>query len=192
MEDKELLTVREFAEAAGVTNKAIYQQIQGRLNDYVVIIDDTKYIKREALEKFYSKEDSRGQVKSSQESSQVDSRLEPKVSEEIKMLNRMLDILNQQLEDKQTIIEQQSKTIDSLNSRIESDGIRLDNMQKLLNQQQNIMLTDRKDDIKEIIAATKEDETVIKAAAAPVNADLEPVEAEKPKKKKFLGIFPIN
>lgn len=196
MEEKELLTVKEFAAAAEVSNKAIYQQIQGRLKDYVVILDNVKYIKREALEKFYRKEDSSSQVKSSQVSSQVDSSLESKASEEIKTLNRMLDILTRQLDDKQAIIEQQSKTIDSLNARIEADGKRLDNMQLLLNQQQNIMLTDRKEDIKEIIAASKgepiEEDTKESAAAAPVEVKKADSEAETPKKKKFLGIFPIK
>lgn len=50
----ELLTIKEFAEAAGVSKQAIYLQLESRLNPYLVQVENKKMLKREALEKFYS------------------------------------------------------------------------------------------------------------------------------------------
>jgi len=52
--NNELLTIKEFAEAAGVSKQAIYLQLESRLNPYLVQVENKKMLKKEALEKFYS------------------------------------------------------------------------------------------------------------------------------------------
>lgn len=49
-EEKELLTITEFAEARGVSTQTIYQQIKKGLKEFVVVIDGKKYINRKAFE----------------------------------------------------------------------------------------------------------------------------------------------
>lgn len=50
----ELLTIKEFAEAAGVSKQAIYFQLDSRLKPFLVQVENKKMLKKEALEKFYS------------------------------------------------------------------------------------------------------------------------------------------
>lgn len=71
IEDVIYYTVKEFAAAADISNKAVYQQLKTRLKDYSKNIDGITMISHEALERFYIGGQV-GQVKSSQ----VDSSLE--------------------------------------------------------------------------------------------------------------------
>lgn len=50
--DKEYLSVKDFATAAGVSKQAVYQRLNKGLEDYVKIIDDKKFIEKSALELF--------------------------------------------------------------------------------------------------------------------------------------------
>ena len=47
--DKELLSIKQFAEAVGQTQQAIYRQLNRRLKNYVVLESGKKYIKAEAV-----------------------------------------------------------------------------------------------------------------------------------------------
>ena len=47
--DKELLSIKQFAEAVGQTQQAIYQQLNKRLTSYVVLKNGKKYVKAEAV-----------------------------------------------------------------------------------------------------------------------------------------------
>ena len=53
-----LLTIKEFATAAGVSKQTIYNQLNGRLKPFVKVINDTKMLEKSALEEFYGCEDS--------------------------------------------------------------------------------------------------------------------------------------
>ena len=53
-----LLTIKEFATAAGVSKQTIYNQLNGRLKPFVKVINDTKMLEKSALEEFYRCEDS--------------------------------------------------------------------------------------------------------------------------------------
>ena len=46
MDQKEYLTIKEFADAAGVSKQAVYQRLTGTLKPYVSIKDGVKYLKR--------------------------------------------------------------------------------------------------------------------------------------------------
>ena len=52
MKDNEILTIKEFATAAGVSPQAVYQRLTKSLQPYVVEINGKKHLKREALELF--------------------------------------------------------------------------------------------------------------------------------------------
>ena len=106
-EERQYLTVKEFAEAAEVSNKAIYQQIQGRLKDYVKVENGIKVIDKAALKLFYGKPTddiqkemhSSDKVKLNQDSSQVESSLEQDTKEAINALKMLIEELKQDKED---------------------------------------------------------------------------------------------
>ncbi len=50
MNEKELLTITEYAQERGVSTQTIYQQIKKGLKKYVVVVEGKKYIHRKALE----------------------------------------------------------------------------------------------------------------------------------------------
>ena len=56
MDQKEYLTIKEFAEAAGVSKQAVYQRLTGALKPYVSIRDGIKYVNIKAL-KLYKGDD---------------------------------------------------------------------------------------------------------------------------------------
>ena len=65
--NKEYMTVKDFAEVAGVTRQTIYSQIdRGVLSDFVVEIDGAKMIDRDALSKFGSQKTVKRQSNDSQ------------------------------------------------------------------------------------------------------------------------------
>ena len=164
-----LLTIKEFAAAAGVSKQTIYNQLNGRLKPFVKVINDTKMLEKSALEEFYIEKDSQLDSQPIQpvESQPVDSQqtLEKSVLEEFyscedsqpvnQPVNRQLNeeineklirILEQQLETK-------DKQIEELNKRLAETLTKMANImeqqQILLSQQQKLTLIERQEDIKE-------------------------------------------
>ena len=98
MNEKKYITVKEFAAAAGVSNKAIYQQLSGRLKEYCIFENGKKMIDAKALELFYEGVQvghSNVQVKSSQ----LESSLESAHNAEIEALKMLVDELKQDKEE---------------------------------------------------------------------------------------------
>lgn len=160
-----LLTIKEFAAAAGVSKQTIYNQLNGRLKPFVKVINDTKMLEKSALEEFYRCEDSQLDSQPIQpvDSQPVDSQqtLEKSALEEFcccknsqpvnQPVNRQLNeeineklirILEQQLETK-------DKQIEELNKRLAELGKIMEQQQVLLDQQQKLTLIERQEDIKE-------------------------------------------
>jgi len=48
--DKEYISVKEFADAVGISDRYIYEQMEGKLSAFVVIVGETKMIRPEAVE----------------------------------------------------------------------------------------------------------------------------------------------
>lgn len=94
--DKVYLTVKEFAARADVSNKAIYQQVEGRLKPYCIEVNHQKMIDAAALDKFYgeNKTIQGGQVKLSE----VKSRLESEKEATIEALRMMIEELKKDKE----------------------------------------------------------------------------------------------
>ena len=53
MEKNDLLTIKEFAELAGVTRQTVYKQLNNRLNPYCQMVDNKKMLELRALEEVY-------------------------------------------------------------------------------------------------------------------------------------------
>ena len=58
MQEKDLLTVKEYAEAVGVSQQAVYQRLNKGLSSFVVEVKGQKFIKRQALEEAQGQKDS--------------------------------------------------------------------------------------------------------------------------------------
>ena len=94
-EEKKYLSIKEFAAAAGVSNKAIYQQLSGRLKEYCKVEHGVKMLDSEALQVFYA-DNIQGL---NQVSSQVESSLESQENNEVTALKMLIDELKQDKED---------------------------------------------------------------------------------------------
>lgn len=93
MKDNEILTIKEFATAAGVSSQAVYQRLTKSLQPYVVEINGKKHLKREALALFESAEQKAENKEVEQDSINLDKEL-------IKTLQATITILQGQLETK--------------------------------------------------------------------------------------------
>ena len=114
MDQKEYLTIKEFAEAAGVSKQAVYQRLTGALKPYVSIRDGIKYVNIKAL-KLYKGDDAVKKLKkNNQEESnsvQVDSMVE--------LLKRELDQKNKQIDELHKLLEQSQVNLSQAQYRLQ-------------------------------------------------------------------------
>lgn len=109
MTDKELLTVKEYSEIAGVTQQAVYKRLNKGLAKYVVEIEGQKFIKAEAVAKFNTKAEPKPKAP---EQPQVE---QPQPSD----VSKLLDTLNQTIELLQGQLAIKDSQIKDLNDRLE-------------------------------------------------------------------------
>ena len=117
IEELNYYTVKEFAAAAKISNKAVYQQLKTRLKEYSREIDGIMMISQEALDKFYSS-DSSSQVKVNQVDLKLERGYETQASDKyIAYLEQEIREIKEQLKDKdKTISEMQQQIINLSNS----------------------------------------------------------------------------
>ena len=97
MTDNELLTIKQFSEAAGVSQQAIYQRLNKSLQSYVVVIDNKKYLKREALSLFEQQEAKVENKAVEQDSFNIEQELFKALQDTIAMLQDQLKAKDQQI-----------------------------------------------------------------------------------------------
>lgn len=112
IEDEIYLTVKEFAAAAEISDKAVYQQLKTRLKEYSKTIDNMAMISERALRAFYNGNSS-CQVKSSQEPRILENNLENNSSERyITFLENEVKELKEQLRERdKALLELQQQVI---------------------------------------------------------------------------------
>ena len=117
MLDQDVLTIKEFASLANVSSQALYQRLNKSLQEYVVVIDNKKYLKREAL-RLFEREEAKEECKTAKaEDSSLDKDL-------LKTLQATIDILQGQLKAK-------DEQISELNARLK-EALELNKGQVLL------------------------------------------------------------
>lgn len=99
MQTNELLTVQQFADAAGISKQAVYKALNNKLKPFVQLVDGKKMIQRKALQKVY-------EVEVDQPSAQPNENLSKPMETLITMLQKELEEKNAQLEAKDRQIEQ--------------------------------------------------------------------------------------
>lgn len=122
MDDK-LLTIKEFAEAAGISKQAVYKQLDNKLTTFVVIVDNKKMLKQKALKEVYD-------IEVSTKSKPVEQQVNNQVENIFNQNQQLIDMLREELAEK-------NKQITELNARLEE-------AQRLINQQQQLQLANLK------------------------------------------------
>ena len=121
MENKELLTVSEFAEIIGISKQAVYKQLNNKLKPFVQRVENKTFINRKGLEVFQSTKLNNHSTNFQPTDNQVE---QPRETE----------FLIKQ-------IEEQNKTIEFQRAEIERLSKLLENQQVLLlNEQQKTTL----------------------------------------------------
>ena len=90
--DKEYLTIKEFAAAVGVSQQAIYKQLNNKLKPYLKVVENKKMLEKSALELF----------KKEEKINEVEQQL-------INMLQTELNAKNEQIERLQQALDQAQK-----------------------------------------------------------------------------------
>ena len=114
MDQNEYLSIKEFAEAAGVSKQAVYQRLTGALKPYVSIRDGIKYVNIKALELYKGDDAVKKLKKNNQEESniiQVDSMVE--------LLKRELDQKNKQIDELHKLLEQSQVNLSQAQYRLQ-------------------------------------------------------------------------
>lgn len=89
---KEYISIKEFAELAGVSQQAIYKQLNNKLKTYLKVVDGKKSLEKSALELFKKQENS----------STVEQQL-------INMLQTELNQKNEQIAQLQKLLDQEQQ-----------------------------------------------------------------------------------
>lgn len=140
MEEKDFLTVKEFANEAGISTQRVYQLLAKDLQSYCKVIGNTKYINISALERFTTKPI----CKDLQEDLPSDLQaLTKALQDQIDTLQKHNDLLTQQLEVK-------DKQISTLTESLQATTAALTSAQALhagTIQGQLTMQSERSDDV---------------------------------------------
>lgn len=96
MDDKELLTIKEFAELSGRTPQAIYKQLNNKLSPFVKMVDNKKMLEKRALKEVFDIDIEQQKQQQLNEKTNFESPLYRILKEELDAKNEQ--ILNLQVE----------------------------------------------------------------------------------------------
>lgn len=128
-QDKEYISIAEFAERAGVSKQAVYQRLNKSLKAYVKDVDGKKSIDIRALEDLYGKggcskleQVFQGKIQGVEQGSEEE--------KEGQLINKLIDTLQEELKIKDELLNEKDRQIKELHN--------------LLDQQQQLAAMDRK------------------------------------------------
>lgn len=123
MEKKQLLSVSEYAEIKGISKQAVYKQLNNKLKNFVVEVENQKYIDRAVLSE---EENTQNLPKFNNQKLKVEQQFN----------NQIQPLLEQQIAEKDKQIENLFKQIAEKDKQIET-------LQELLSQSQKLQAMDR-------------------------------------------------
>lgn len=195
--EKNLLTVKEFAELAGVSVQSIYKKL-GKANNpiqrYLKVVDGVKYIERRAYAILYSSAPAPTAAEEAPPAI-VEEQTPPQPGESEappppkSSTDRILDILEQQLEEQRRQLQEKDKQIAAQADQINSLLARLEESSQIINQQQQLTAMN--------VKALSGGESKEEPAAVDVEPQPQPQPEEKqttpppppPEKKGFFSFF---
>lgn len=134
--EKEYLSIKEFAAAAGVSVQSVYNRIKesnNKIQKYIKIKDGKKVISAAALDDIYQKGFEYDEIK--EESAKEDSI--------VAILNKQIELLENQVKQQQEEIANKNEQIASLLEQLQESGKRESTYQTLLNQEQQLAAADK-------------------------------------------------
>lgn len=132
----EILSIKEFSKRVGVSVQAIYKrlnQVDNELNNYVVMVENKKHIKIEALELFTLNQVEQPSLK----------------VEQLSLNQNMLEILEKQLAEKQ-------KVIDTLTEQLEIKDKQISDYSQRLQEAHSLHLVDKRAEVLELKGESSE------------------------------------
>lgn len=105
MKKNNLLTIKEFAKLAGVSQQAIYKQLNNRLSQYVQLVDNQKMLEFRALKEVYGVEFNEVNQLNQRSTNSTDFQL-------------ITEVLQATISTLQNQIDVKDKLIEELNSRL--------------------------------------------------------------------------
>ena len=114
MDQKEYLTIKEFADIAGVSKQAVYQRLTGTLKPYVSVKDGVKYLNIRALELYKGDDAVKKLKKNNQEESNI-----VQVDSMVELLKRELDEKNKQIDELHKLLEQSQVNLSQAQYRLQ-------------------------------------------------------------------------
>ena len=107
--NKDFLTIKEFAEAVGVSQQAIYKQLNNKLKPYLKVVDNKKMLDKSALELFETKEDT----------TKVEQQLINMLQTELNKKNEQIEKLQQALDQAQKLHAMEKQRVLELECKVE-------------------------------------------------------------------------
>ena len=104
--EKEYLSIKEFATAVGISQQAVYKQLNNKLKEYLKVVDGKKMLDIKALELYKTSDDS---TKNSTSCTTDEQQLINWLKEEIKEKNKQIALLQAQIEKEQQLLNQEQQ-----------------------------------------------------------------------------------
>jgi len=152
MVENEYISVKEFAEKAGISVQAVYKGLNNRLNQYVKLVDNQKMLNIRALQDIYGIEvEQQIQLElttnSTEELTNNDVMIDT-LLEQIEILRNELEVKNEQIREKDKQLKEKDNQIAALNTRLEESHRLLDQQQQLQAMEKKIQaLEDKKENV---------------------------------------------
>lgn len=105
--DKEYLSIKEFAAAVGVSQQAIYKQLNNKLKPYLKVVGNRKVLEKSALELF----------KKEEKTTTVEQQLINMLQTELNKKNEQIEVLQQLLCQEQQLNAMNQQKIQALEDK---------------------------------------------------------------------------
>lgn len=112
MEQKEFLTIKEFAEVAGVSSQSVYKRLTSTLKPYLSIKNGKKYLNIKALELYSDTDDKDNFLNENNQLATNNNQL-------IQLLKDELEAKNKQIEKLQSLLEQSQVNLSQAQYRLQ-------------------------------------------------------------------------
>lgn len=138
--ENEYISVKEFAEKAGISVQAVYKRLNNRLKQYVKVVDNQKMLDIRALQDIYGikvKQPIQPKLTTSSTQNSTSDTLVDTLLMQIEILKNELDVKNEQIREK-------DNQMAALNARLEESLRLLDQQQQLQAMEKKIQVLENK------------------------------------------------
>ena len=172
-EKKTVMTIKEFAAAAGISEQAVYKQLNGKLSTFSTRLNGKKAIKIEALQEYGF-----NQIQPEIQLFKPDIQLfQPKFNQELSEKEAEINRLKEQIQ--QQKVDDLSRQVEELKEQIREKNHQIESLHDLLRESQAALSRQQQ------LAALQEQRIIQLTAAEPETAAT--VEHEEPEEDQPVG-----